>query len=171
MMGCVLDSSVLYYGKDLPTEYECVVTPGVVHELRELGMGSRLDLLIDTKLRELSPSILSVKAVREAATKTGDARRLSETDMEILALAYELGYELITDDYSIQNLARVMGVHARGMDQTGIREVFEWQAKCTGCGKMFDAQVRICDICGSPTRVRRKRTKKSGSRRVPGSRA
>ena len=164
MKGCVLDSSVLYYGKDLPTEYECVVTPGVVHELRELGMGSRLDLLIDTKLRELSPSILSVKAVREAAAKTGDARRLSETDMEILALAYELGFELITDDYSIQNLATVLGIKIRGMDQSGIKEVFEWQAKCTGCGKLFAADVKICDVCGSPTRVKRKRTGKKSRR-------
>ncbi len=170
MNGCVLDSSVLYYGKDLPTEYECIVTPGVVHELREHGMGERIDLLLDTKIRELSPSILSVKSVREAADRTGDVRRLSETDIEILAMAYELGYELVTDDYSIQNLARVLGVKTRGMEHAGIKEVFEWQAKCTGCGKVFDAQVKICDVCGSPTRVRRKRPSKKGSRHAQGSR-
>lgn len=169
MKGCVVDSSVLYYGKDLPPEYECAITPGVVQELTKLGMGARLNLLMDTKVEVLSPSILAVKAVREAAAKTGDSRRLSETDIELLALAQELGYELITDDYSIQNLATVLGIKTKGMDQSGIKEVFEWQAKCTGCGKLFAADVRICDVCGSPTRVRRKRTGKR-SRRAQGSR-
>ena len=168
--GCVLDSSVLYYGKDLPTDYECVVTPGVVQELNAHGMSERVELLMGTKLRVLSPSILSVKAAREAAERTGDIRRLSETDIEILAMAYELGYELVTDDYSIQNLAKVMGVKYRGMDQTGIREVFEWQAKCTGCGKVFAADVKICDVCGSPTRTVRKRKPKGKSRASRGSR-
>jgi len=155
--GCVLDSSVLYYGKDLPAEYECIITPGIVQELTTHGMAERMELLMGTKLRVLSPSILSVKSVRAAAEKTGDSRRVSETDIEILAMAYELGYELVTDDYSIQNLARVLGVKYRGMDQAGIKQIFEWQAKCTGCGKLFAADVKICDVCGSPTRVRRKR--------------
>lgn len=169
MKGCVLDSSALFYGKDLPSEYECVVTPGVVQELRRHGLAERLELLLDTKVRELSPSILAVRAVREAAAKTGDVRRLSETDIEILALAYEMKYELVTDDYSIQNLAKVIGVKATGMEQSGIREVFEWQAKCTGCGKLFTAEVEVCDICGSPTRTKRKKIKMS--RRAPGSRS
>lgn len=169
MKGCVLDSSALFYGKDLPSEYECVVTPGVVQELRRHGLAERLELLLDTKVRELSPSILAVRAVREAAAKTGDVRRLSETDIEILALAYEMKYELVTDDYSIQNLAKVMGVKTTGMEQSGIREVFEWQAKCTGCGKLFTAEVEVCDICGSPTRTKRKGTKKS--RPAPGSKS
>lgn len=169
MKGCVLDSSALFYGKDLPSEYECVVTPGVVQELRRHGMAERLELLLDTKVRELSPSILAVRTVREAAAKTGDVRRLSETDIEILALAYEMKYELVTDDYSIQNLARVIGVKTTGMEQSGIREVFEWQAKCTGCGKLFTAEVEECDICGSPTRTKRKKAKKST--RAPGSRS
>jgi len=73
-----------------------------------------------------------------------------------LALASELGYELLSDDYSIQNLARVMGVPCRGVDQKGISKVFEWQAKCKGCGKVFSADVRVCDVCGSETKTRRK---------------
>jgi UPF0271 protein len=88
---------------------------------------------------------------------TGDSRRLSDTDKELLALALDLGYELMTDDYSIQNVARSMGIPVRGMDQKGIAEIFEWQAKCKGCGKLFPADVRVCDVCGSNTRTRRKR--------------
>jgi UPF0271 protein len=158
MKGYVLDTSVLYYGKDLPQGFECVITPGVVRELGKEGMSARLELLMATRVRVSSPSDRSLRKVSEESEKTGDSRRLSEADKELLALALDLSYELITDDYSIQNLARAMGIPARGFDQKGIAEVFEWQAKCKGCGKLFPADVRVCDVCGSETRTRRKKS-------------
>ena len=158
MKGYVLDTSVLYYGKDLPQGFECVITPGVVRELDKEGMSARLELLMATRVRVSSPSERSLRKVSEESEKTGDSRRLSEADKELLALALDLGYELITDDYSIQNLARAMGIPARGFDQKGIAEVFEWQAKCKGCGKLFPADVRVCDVCGTETRTRRKKS-------------
>jgi UPF0271 protein len=158
MKGLVLDTSVLYYGKDLPEGYECIITPGVVRELNREQMGERLEMLLATKIRISSPSERSMKRVELEAKGTGDSRRLSETDKELLALALDLGYELITDDYSIQNLARVMNIPCRGADQKGIAEVFEWLARCKGCGKEFPADVRVCDICGSETKTRRKRS-------------
>jgi len=157
MKGYVLDTSVLYYGKDLPEGYECFITPGVVRELNKEGMGERLEMLLATRIRISSPSDRSLQRVNKEAERTGDSRRLSETDKELLALALDLGYELLSDDYSIQNLARVLGVPCRGMDQEGIAEVFEWQSKCKGCGKLFPANVRTCDVCGSETKVRRKK--------------
>ena len=158
MKGYVLDTSVLYYGKDLPQGLECVITPGVVRELAKEGMSARLELLMATRVRVSSPSDQSLKKVSEESEKTGDSRKLSDADKELLALALDLGYELITDDYSIQNLARAMGIPARGFDQKGITEIFEWQAKCKGCGKLFPADVRVCDVCGTETRTRRKKS-------------
>lgn len=158
MKGYVLDTSVLYYGKDLPQGFECVITPGVVRELDKEGMSARLELLMATRVRVSSPSERSLRKVDEESEKTGDSRRLSVADKELLALALDLGYELISDDYSIQNLARAMGIPARGFDQKGIAEVFEWQAKCKGCGKLFPADIRVCDVCGTETRTRRKKS-------------
>jgi len=157
MKGYVLDTSVLYYGKDLPAGFEFVITPGVARELSREGMAQRLELLMATRVRVSSPSERSLRRVNEESEKTGDSRRLSDTDKELLALALDLGYELMTDDYSIQNVARSMGIPVRGMDQKGIAEIFKWQAKCKGCGKLFPADVRVCDVCGSETRARRKR--------------
>ncbi len=157
MKGFVLDTSVLYYGKDLPVDRELVITPGVVRELTKEGMGQRLELLMATRIRVSSPSHKSLTRVKEAAEKTGDSRRLSETDVELLALAEDLGYELLTDDYSIQNVARTIGISARGLDQEGIREVFEWEAKCRGCGRLLPADVKECPVCGSQTKSHRKR--------------
>jgi UPF0271 protein len=157
MKGYVLDTSVLYYGKDLPAAFEPVITPGVARELSRQGMSQRLELLMATRVRVSSPSEKSLRRVKEESEMTGDSRRLSDTDKDLLALALDLGYELMTDDYSIQNVARSMGIPVRGMDQKGITELFEWQAKCKGCGKLFPADVRVCDVCGSETRTRRKR--------------
>jgi UPF0271 protein len=157
MKGYVLDTSVLYYGKDLPAGFELVITPGVARELSREGMSQRLELLMAARVRVSFPSERSLRRVKEESEMTGDSRRLSDTDKELLALALDLGYELMTDDYSIQNVARSMGIPVRGMDQKGIAEIFEWQAKCKGCGKLFAADVRVCDVCGSETRTRRKR--------------
>jgi len=158
MKGYVVDTSVLYYGKDLPPDFEIVISPGVVRELEKDDMSDRLQLLMATRVRVHSPSRRSMDRVSEAAARTGDSRRVSETDKEILALAIDLGYQLLTDDYSVQNLAAVLGVPCKGFDQRGIRKVFEWEAKCGGCGKRFPAGVDVCDVCGSETKtVRRKR--------------
>ena len=161
MKGYVLDTSVLYYGKDLPPGRELVISPGVARELNKEDMGERLELLLATRVRVSSPSRRSLEKVREAAEKTGDSRRLSEVDVELLALAHELDYELLTDDYSIQNVARTMGIDARGLDQRGIREVYEWDSKCRGCGKILPPEVKECPVCGSQTKAHRKRARGS----------
>ncbi len=155
MKGLVLDSSALFYGKDLPSDFELVVSPGVIRELRRHGMGDRLELLLGTRIRVLSPSKRSLVTVMSESEKTGDSRRLSSTDKEVLALSLELGYELVTDDYSLQNLASVLGIPFRGLNQKGISTVVSWESRCTGCGKVFGADVEECDICGKPTKMKR----------------
>ena len=65
MKGYVLDTSVLYYGKDLPQGFECVITPGVVRELDKEGMSARLELLMATRVRVSSPSERSLRKVSE----------------------------------------------------------------------------------------------------------
>jgi UPF0271 protein len=154
MKGLVLDTSALFYGKDLPTDCELAITPGVVSELRRHGMEERLELLLATKLSVLSPSKRSLVRVISEGERTGDSRRLSSTDKEVLALALDLGYELLTDDYSLQNLAAALGIPFKGLNQKEIRRVVSWEARCVGCGKAFDAEVRECDVCGSPTKMR-----------------
>lgn len=154
--GLVLDTSALFYGKDLPSDHELVISPGVVRELNRHGMGDRLEMLLATRVKVLSPGRRSLSKVVAKGEETGDSRRLSSTDKEILALAMELGYEIVSDDYSLQNLASVLGIPFRSFDQRGIKEVMEWEAKCLGCGKRFPADVHECDICGSATKSTRK---------------
>ncbi len=153
----MLDTSALYYGKDLPDDYELVISPGVVRELEREGMKDRLELLLATRVKVLSPSKRSLARVLAESEKTGDSRRLSSTDKEVLALALDLSYQLVTDDYSIQNTAEVLGVPYKGIEQEGIRRVMHWGSRCVGCGKRFDSDVAECDICGSKTKTARRK--------------
>lgn len=164
--GVVLDSSVLYYGKDLPTGLELAISPGVASELERHGMGDRLALLLATRVKILSPSKQSLARVLSQSEKSGDVRRLSSTDKEVLALALDLGFELMTDDYSIQNMAALLGIPCKGLDQKGIAQVVEWVYRCTGCGRASPPDVTECSVCGSPTRAR---SRKIDRRKTKGS--
>jgi len=150
----VLDTSALFAMQDLPPG-EVHITPGVVAELRKYK---------DARMRfweELvsvtSPTAASLGKVREAAKGTGDDARLSPTDLEVLALAVDLKATLYTDDYSIQNLARMLGVEYRGIGMKGIKEVVKWKYRCTGCRKVWDENYPDCPVCGSKLRSVRSR--------------
>ncbi|MDH3364888.1 MAG: nucleic acid-binding protein [Thermoplasmata archaeon] len=158
--GLILDSSALYCGKDLPTEHELIISPGVALELERHGMKERLELLLATRIKVLSPDKTALAKVMEVSRKSGDSRRLSATDKEILALALDLGYELVTDDYSVQNVASILRIPCRGLDQRGISRVIVWESRCVGCGKRFPAETEECDICGSSTKTTIKKSQK-----------
>jgi len=143
----VLDTSALFSMQDLPTDGEAFTTPGVLKELERFG-DKRAELWGDL-LRVSEPTSPSLKKVREAASRTGDSTRLSPTDAEVLALALELEAVVLTDDYSLQNLATYLGVPYRPVGLKGIKDLRKWRWRCVGCGKIFDKEMPDCPICGS----------------------
>ena len=152
-MKHILDTSALFAMQDLPPEP--VTTPGVISELRKYG-DQRLRYWED-RLIVSEPSSASMERVERAAADTGDDARLSPVDMEVLALAMDQGGVILTDDYSIQNLARVLGLDYRAVGFKGIKEVVTWKYRCRGCGRTFDKNMPDCPICGSALRSVRSR--------------
>jgi UPF0271 protein len=75
----------------------------------------------------------------------------------VLALAVELKAVLMTDDYSIQNLARAMGIEYRAVGMKGIKELVQWKYRCTGCRREWDVNHPDCPVCGSALRSSRSR--------------
>ena len=109
-----------------------------------------------------TPSAKSLAEVKAAAAMTGDLPRLSSVDIELLALAMEKQGVLHTDDYRMQNVATSAGIEWSSVTQSGISKGWDWQLRCTGCGKSEatsagDAAIVDCDICGSPQVLKRKR--------------
>ena len=69
----------------------------------------------------------------------------------------DVGGTVMTDDYSIQNTARIMGIPYKAVGQAGIKKVEKWNYQCIGCGKWYKEKMDDCPICGSAMRAHRKR--------------
>lgn len=156
MTSRVLDTSALMSGR--PFEGELFTTDEVLQELRRLkALTPQLTTFLDVKVRILSPSRESVAAMEAASEGTGDAHRLSPTDIGLLAVAADVGGTIVTDDYSIQNLAEVVGVAYEPVLQMAIKEVVRWQYRCSGCARPFESWTDPCPVCGSKLRTVRAR--------------
>ena len=150
----VLDTSALMSGRLF--EGELFTTEDVLRELeKKKAMTSQLETFLALKVRVVSPSSEAMTEVRARSEATGDAHRLSPTDVGLLAVASDLGATIMTDDYSIQNLAMEIGLSYEPVLERGIREVVRWRYRCSGCGKPFEEWIDPCPVCGAPLRTRR----------------
>ena len=146
-MDYVLDTSALFSMQDLPSEARCFTTPGVIKELDRYG--DRRSDLWGELLTVSEPTAASMRKVREAASRTGDSTRLSPTDVEVLALAMELKALVLSDDYSLQNLATYLGIPFKPVGLKGIKDLRRWRWRCTGCGRIYEKEMPDCPVCGS----------------------
>jgi UPF0271 protein len=150
--GAVVDASALIGGMPYSGSIRLHIPPLVEDEVKGL---EGVDLLLAAQLEVSGPSPGNVERVRKAATETGDDARLSEADIEVLALALELELPILTDDYSIQNLAKHMGLRYIPVGERGITRKIEWTYRCKGCGRYFEEKLPVCPICGSDIRSSR----------------
>ena len=144
-MKAILDASFFFY--DLPIEGELYTTPSVCDELKDIRSKGRFEKLCAMGLQIVSPDPEYRKKVIEAAKKTGDAPVISETDIELLAIAFEMSAVLHTDDFAIQNVAGKLGIKIAPIQQRKARQI-TWKYRCRGCGKYFDHDGE-CPICGA----------------------
>ena len=115
--------------------------------------------------REVPPSWL--ENGREAAAASGDLPRLSDVDLDVLALALALDATLVTDDYRLQNVMQSMNLNTQSVGTSGAKKVWRWELRCTGCrattqvpsnvDRSKKGTVAECDICGSPMNIKRAR--------------
>jgi endoribonuclease Nob1 len=115
----------------------------------------------NAKIMVKRPTEEALKKVEECAIQVGDSFFLSETDKNVLALALELKTtvcdpQIVTDDYSIQNVAKRLGIEFTSLATLGIRRVLEWIRYCPACHREYAANCASteCDVCG--TQLKRK---------------
>jgi len=154
----VLDASALLSGVTIPCTDELLMPPLVEAELGHAWARRKLEYLKGVCLSVREPSRASLEAIKAKSVESGDDARLSGADLQALALALETGATLLTDDYSIQNVARQLSIPYRPVSQKGIREVLKWGYKCRGCGRFFDEASKECPVCGSEVRSHRGKT-------------
>ena len=157
----IIDTSALLSGKPIHIENaEMLTTPAVAAELKPGGRDYRTFQLLQEKgLLIESPSQESLQKIKKTAEQTGDIQRVSPADIEILALALDIKKAgdrepiLLTDDYSIQNVADAAQIPFQSFSQQGITKRFKWFCRCPGCGKQFREPVKICPVCGTETKA------------------
>ena len=142
--------------------------PNVRRELAPSSMPMmRFSAAVENRrLRVKSPKSSFLRRIKEASHKVGDVLYLSEADCDVLALALELknqGYHplIVTDDYSIQNVANQIGVDFVPLMTYGIRFRFNWVLYCPACYKKYppDYDFKVCKVCGSE--IKRKPLKRT----------
>lgn len=154
-MKYVLDTGFFLSGMDPASiEGECHITPEIKDEVKKGFPARKMEYFIESGVVKISsPSMGIVERIERKAEETGDIARLSRADISVLALALEISATIITDDYSVQNIAEELTIPYVGINERGIKEVWRWKYRCTGCGRVYDEWHDVCPICGSPLKT------------------
>ncbi len=160
----LLDTSAFmmgYEATDVNAEHYTVLS---VHE--ELREGDLTELRFNNAVRKgrlkvMTPDPEYLSEVRSVTLEMGEAGVLSATDEQLLALGVQLKSEssapiIVSDDYSVQNVANRLGLGFRSLATPGIRRRFEWVIYCPGCYKIFSAPQpgKVCPMCGTELKRR-----------------
>lgn len=152
-----LDASALingFYMKD----HLNIMTSSAVDEIKDINA----EVLLNNCINDGILKIESVNSddyphLSDVLLDSGDYMRLSQTDKDVVALSLKYageGHEVITvtDDYSIQNVLKLLNLEFQGVYTKGIKQTISWQRICKGCRKEYpgDSKLTECDICGSP---------------------
>jgi Predicted nucleic acid-binding protein, consists of a PIN domain and a Zn-ribbon module len=153
----IADSAVFIMGSGIEP-YRIITIPSVVNELKSSEAAMRFDLARESGARVEMPEDSFREKILQVANETKDCEELSSTDIDILAkaLEYKGSSVLLTDDYAVQNVAKVLRLEVKPVAQKRIKDVLVWQKQCTGCRRKFDSGD-VCPVCGSPLKKRRKR--------------
>jgi UPF0271 protein len=165
----VLDSSAFIIGFNPLSVNE--VTYSVPQVADELSTSSIAYIRFETscKSRKLilrEPSQASINRISSASIELGDWVILSRTDIQVLALALDLKLErlhpiIVSDDYSIQNVAESLGITYAALATFGISHRFNWIEYCPACFRKYSQNhaQKVCEVCGTP--LKRKALRKT----------
>lgn len=161
----ILDASAFINGFEPKGQFNFTVSE-ITDEVKDLKSKILLDQSIeDGKIIIKEPKEEFIKELNETISESGDDLRLSEADKKLLALALDLRCEnenikVLTDDYSMQNVLKIIDIPYDSIITEGIRGIYNWVKTCEGCKKEFDADYPFddCEICGSKVFKRRIKT-------------
>lgn len=166
----MLDTSAFVAGFDpFSVSEDQVTVPKVEEEIRANSMSwVRFKTAVENgKLKVKAPSEESWNKAKAYASRVGDSFFLSEADLQLLALALELKVEgftpqIVTDDYSIQNVATQIGIDFVSLATFGIRRLLEWVRYCPACHREYPANYKStqCEVCGTDLKRKPRRTTK-----------
>jgi len=155
----ILDTSAFVAGFDpFSIREEQVAPPKVEDEVKRNSMTLlRFSTAVESgRLKIFAPAQEFVDKVKACSASLGDSFFLSETDKQVLALALEIkargdNPQIVTDDYSIQNVAKQLGLEYVPLLTFGIKRLLTWIRYCPACHRKYPANFKEteCVICGT----------------------
>ena len=118
-----------------------------------LNSSLTLDLLVSSGVLVIQdPDLISINKIINTAHFLGDIKKLSKADISVLSLAYQLNKTLVSDDYSIQNVAKFLKIKTVSLGNKGIGKLRKWSNFCKTCRKQYPSNIKQCTICGNQTK-------------------
>ncbi len=150
MVSRVLDATSFYAGIPFSSQETSFTTPLIFEEIKHIKKEQDvINALIESnRLKIIEPEIEFVDRVQQKASQSGDIQSLSDEDISILALCLQLSGELVTDDFSILNVAKHLSLKVSPVMTKGISNIKDWVYFCSGCQKTF-SKISQCPICGN----------------------
>lgn len=158
----ILDATSFYAGVPFSSQEKGFTTPLVFDEIKHIKKShDAVQALIDLgRLDIIEPEKKFTKIVLDKAESTGDLPSLSKEDISVLALCMQMGGDLVTDDYTVSNVAKHLGLNVIPIMTKGISRVLQSAYFCPACKKKLK-NTSPCPVCGS------KPVKKSSKRKPP----
>jgi UPF0271 protein len=150
-----LDAGAFYTGLVfLSSAYQYCTTHAIFDEIKHIkkSQGAIEALLESNILQILNPERKNVDKVLAAAKRTGEYQKLSEADISIIALALQLELVLITNDYTVANVAATLKIPVKSVASKGITHTRRWITYCSACGRAFGPNAKECRLCGNKLR-------------------
>jgi len=150
----ILDASGII-GGFISQKHLNFTTSAILDEIKDLKSQMMVQFALqEGNIQILEPDSRALRKVQRAINSSGDILRLSEVDKVLVALAVVLekkyNPEVVTDDYSIQNILKIMHIPYRSVLTDGIQEIYGWIKICRGCRKKYPPDHDDeCIICGS----------------------
>ncbi|BDB99043.1 NOB1 family endonuclease [Saccharolobus caldissimus] len=148
-MHIVFDTSAFLAGLQLSLN-RVYTTQEVIDEIKDNSSRFNLEISISTgKVIVMKPSPNSNKIVNKTLEKLNE-RRLSRTDISVIALALDLRPSIVfTDDLSVQNVLKYLGIQYSSVKlNKKVDKSFKFVYECIDCKRKFDKYYSNCPYCG-----------------------
>lgn len=139
-------------------------TSAIVFEMKDQISRLRIESMISSQaLFVKDVESQSISFIDERCKDIGNYQRLSVQDRSVLSLAWQISREsdfdsviILTDDFEIQNTAKILKLKFKSVKTKGIRYSARFQKFCVACGEKLDEDDTFCPECGSTKLVRKK---------------
>jgi UPF0271 protein len=157
----ILDSSFFFSTFQIPYSEtgRFLTSPEILNEIQDAMNKIRIQSLISADLLQIRSGEEKYKLIlKEKLQNYDNLKRLSAPDQSLLILALNIKNKypesktiIVTDDYEIQNVAKILKIKFQSIRYKPIRKTRKYRLKCKVCGYGIKKDSDHCENCGNQT--------------------